>query len=330
MSPKPKIVFIDDLDIILNIDKTFLSKILNLKKKLKNQDIQFVITSNINDDKKLQEHSKDLKIYKIYNPSIKDAFSYLCYKLDDISYEYDEENLLYLCQKFKGNIREIIINLSNTKYSIDETCVEKVFKDMNNFEIAKSVLKRNHSLTQLKSYLTGDTNMVPYVIYENLPEEIVTNYKVSEKDTKKPYSLIQLYSLTNEYYITASKMDDAAFRTIEWSLMQYSNLFRIGIILYVLSCLEKKQVYKDLQYKFSQMISRMSHKNILAKKIKTISSNTNFSKKSILTAADIKSKQTSINQHIEVQPQILLENMAIDNVKQECTSIYNTYDKYFK
>ena len=42
---------------------------------------------------------EDIEIFKVFNPSIKDAFSYLCFKLDEISYEYDEENLLYLCQK---------------------------------------------------------------------------------------------------------------------------------------------------------------------------------------------------------------------------------------
>lgn len=322
---KSKLIFLDDVDILLNSDKTILSKLLAVNKAVKSKGIKIVFTCNVNEEKKILDHTKDMEIFRLSYPPVKDSFAYLSFQLDNIEYDYSQEMLLLLCQKFKGNIREVVLNLGNTKYNVTQTSAERMFKDMNTFDITKCILSGKYTLSDLRHFTQSDTGMVPYVMYENLPDEIHINYKLNNKT-----SLVEMYSKVNDVFIAASKMEDTAFKQLEWGLIQYANILKIGIIIYVLLNIQRKQVQKDITYRFSQVMSKMSHKNMVAKKIKAISSNTNFSKTSIITATDMKTQKAVVNESLSTLSNTkLLGMMTIKNVDQECTSISNTYEKYF-
>jgi hypothetical protein len=87
------------------------------------------------------------------------------------------------------------------------------------------------------------------------------------------------------------------------------NMMRIMTILNILNDLERKKTYKDIKYRFSQLLSKLSHKNIMNKKIRGINSN-KFQIEELICIAD---KRNSSKIKVSIDEQ----------------NFINTYDKYF-
>jgi archaellum biogenesis ATPase FlaH len=305
MFKKRKIVFVDDLDVLLSIDRNLVSKLMSLNKALKQKGIHIVITCNINTDKKtLNENEVD--VFKMTYPTSKDAFAYIMTCLDTHHVEYNMEKLLLVSNKCKGNIREIVLNLSCSDNELKERNLEKTFKDANTFEISKYILSKSHNNEELEHFMRGDVGNVPYIMYENLPLELEGNYKIDAKDKASNKGIIDLYLQVNDSFINASTFEDQAYRTMDWSFVQYSNLIRMMSFQCVLQSTQRKATYKDLKYKASQMRSKSSHKKILGKKIKDAAYMANASGTALIAVADGK-----------------------DNANSNITSLTSTYQKYF-
>jgi hypothetical protein len=125
-------------------------------------------------------------------------------------------------------------------------------------------------------------------------------------------------------------------------MLGYTNYMRIHSINNAIHSVEKKQTTKDVKYRFSQMVSKMSHKNIMNKKMKAISVSSNISNSSIIMASDMHATGL-VNNTSETENEIgkgkgkskskkqtknLLKNKSAFDF-EEGTSIVNTYHKYF-
>lgn len=342
MNKRQKVVFLDDLDILVNIDKMILSKILTANKLLKTKGIKILMSSNINDERRITDQPKEIEAVKLSYPFVKDTYVYIMRCFDDHSIDHDPQQLLTIVQKCKGNIRDSILNLNCSESDLSTKAQEATFKDMNNFEITRRILQNKCTSSDVETLIAGDPGVVPYMLYENLPDELDANYKF--KKTKGSPCLIDMYMQVNKAFSEASAFEDKAYCSMDWQYLSYANMFKLYSVHSTISTVEKKATAKDVRYRFSQLLSKISHKNIMAKKVKTLSSTANVSSSSMIVATDaharltaktridepeVKSttKKTSRSKKGETVSKRVEANEVI--LTPEETSIVNTYEKYF-
>lgn len=286
---REKVVLIDDIDILMSIDKLVFSKLLSANKVLRQKNIKVVLTSSLGEERKLNEHSKELDVVKLVHPFYKDSYAYImnCFNMHDV--EHDPAVLLEVAIKCKGSIREVVLNLQATAESLSAKMTEDAFKDLNNFEVTRKILSKAYKKEDLDYYQRGDLGVVPYMLYENLPDELDANYKLAKGPSN---SLIDYYSQVNNAFVEASRFEEKAYSSLDWQFLTYGNMLKMNSIHSVLSDIEKKAVNKDVKYRFSQLLSKTSHKNIMAKKVRGLSNSANMSKMTIVNAVDVQTQST--------------------------------------
>lgn len=309
--PQRKIILIDNLETFLLQDKHFIASILSSLDVVKSKKMFIVFTCNFssksNDEKKLLDFKKEAEIIKINYPSIKDAFVYV----NDIITEREkiegitDEMVLKLANQHRGSIRDMVLSLKDSNESFEETRRINQFKDMNTFEVAKKIFASSRSL-ELKDIesITHD-NILGFLLYENAPDELHGNYELNIDD----------YIKINEQFIISSHIEDYTFKSNEWSLYQLVQTIRIMCLVMPLKTLEKKKAFKDLKYRFSQLLSKISHKNIMSKKIDSnleIGEVLGIVDWIIKNDKDVKSRK---------------KNMA--SMTADFLNYVNTYEKYF-
>lgn len=321
---KHKVVFVDDIDILMNVDRMVLSKIISLDKVLKSKKIKVVLTCNINDEKKINENNKSIDIVKLSYPLYKDSYAYIMNCLNDNDIENDPKQLLDVSQKCKGNIREIILNLETNTNDLDEKRSQDAFKDLNNFEITKKILQKKYSKTDLDYFQQTDIGIIPYMLYENIPDELDANYKF--KRGKSSVSLIDYYTNINNAFIEASIFEEKAYSSLDWQYYEYANILKMNSIHLTIQALEQKASNKDVKYRFSQMLSKTSHRNILAKKMKEVSNENNVSNMMVLNAIDVQTQNNILNENEQKNKKVSKQSNLQSS---EVTSLITTFEKYF-
>jgi energy-coupling factor transporter ATP-binding protein EcfA2 len=309
---KQKIVFIDDLDILQCVDRNIVSKITTFNKTLKAKGICILVTCNSNNDKKIFTDN-EAELFKLTYPAYKDSFSFIMNRFDAANIEYDLEHLLLVVNKHKGNIRESVLNLHNTQNDLEVKGTERTFKDLNQFEVAKSILSNTNTVAELDYLMKGDIGNLPFILYENYPIELDGNYKTS--------NILDLYLKINECFVDAVSFEEHAYSSLDWSAVQYSNILRVKPFQCQLNNLERKATSKNVTYRFSQMRSKISHKKILAKKVKSASNHLQTSENSMILAADAFARHQSNENEIK--------KTLIHNNIQEVTCLMTAYQKYF-
>jgi hypothetical protein len=175
------------------------------------------MTSSLQEERKLAEHIKDIERVKLSYPSIRDSYAYIMQVFDEKNINYDQERLLHIVSKNNGNIRETILNLESSNEDIMCKEHETAFRDMNSFEIAKKILLKKHNKEDLNYLINSDCGTIPYILYENIPLEIDTNYKMQRGKSAK--SLIDYYMNINDMFINASILEDLLPFVIEASTL---------------------------------------------------------------------------------------------------------------
>lgn len=340
LNKRKKVVFVDDVDILTNIDKMLLSKVLGLNRLFMEKGILVFITSNINDERRILDNSKDIEVFKLFYPSFKDSYVYIMNKFDEHNIEYDPDVLLNVSSKFRGNIRETVLNLNISGEELQSKHEERTFKDMNNFEVTKFVLQQKAKWKDIEILCKGDVSIIPHIMYENILDELETNYKVkTSKKVKKNMSvnteLLDMYLTINKCFIDSLDFEECAFTSHDWCMLGYANYLKLHSIQNAICSLERKSTCKDIKYRFSQMVSKMSHKNILNKKIKTISTSSNVSNNSIIMASDMHSiididTNAKLKNNIQKSTKSFKANKLQNEYNfEDGVSIINTYQKYF-
>jgi len=280
------------------------------------------LTCSVNEERKINENVKNIEVVKLSYPLYRDSYAYImnCFNVNDI--EHDPERLLDVSQKCKGNIREIILNLQTNTNDLIEKNVQEAFKDLNNFEITKKILHKKYSKADLDYFQQTDIVIIPYMLYENIPDELDTNYKF--KRGKSSLSLIDYYKNINNNFIEASLFEEKAYSGLDWQYYEYANMLKINSIHSTLQSLEQKANVKDVKYRFSQMLSKTSHRNILAKKVKEVSNDNNVSNMLVVNAVDVHTQNNNTLSDNEQKPK-----KKSNSQSSEITSLITTFEKYF-
>jgi hypothetical protein len=163
--------------------------------------------------------------------------------------------------------------------------------------------------------LHDDVQVVSYLLYENFPDEVGTNF-----DAKK--SLLSLCNAMNRTFAIASSMEEFMYTHTDWSLYELILLLRIHGTNVLLKDVSRKNTTKDLKYRFSQMLSKISHRNILNKRIKNvIKLNQDLDIMECMMLMEIISKDKEVNTNVSSKKKTFDAD--------ECNLI-NTYQKYFE
>lgn len=296
---KKKLIFIDNIE----LSNTILDDINSFAIKY---NIFILVLCKNNEDKKILELKNKVEIIKINYPTVKDAFAYLSMKLSNIDPDINDDKLLLSVKKYNGNIRDIILNLYLTD---NEYQMFHAFKDLNQFEMVKKLIYKRHSIDEIIN-LKDDITTVSFLLYENIPDELYTNFEVKKTE------LMDIYAKLNTLFTTALIFEENMYKTVDWSLFELVCILRIYGCNVLVNSLSIKNKNKDLPYRFSQIISKLSHKNIMKKKIKNITAQ-NYQFNIIET--------TLISDYISRNETKL--DKKIYNL-DECNFI-NTYQKYF-
>ena len=295
---KRKCILVDGFESLINYDRYFLSTLMSCFDTVTKADGLFVILSNNSEEKRLVETKKNPEIVKISYPQQRDCFAYLMNKELDV----DDEVLFNLVKEHKASIRDIIMNL-HTDFIKDGM----MYKDMNNFEIVKKMLQHGCTLDSVEQF-KEDTSLVSFMFYENCPEHICLNMEGTWEEK------MQTYLAINNNMIMSCVFESYIYDTQNFGFYELINMMRLYGNSHNLSNLTKKPgTPKDYKMRFSQILSKVSHKNIMNKKIKNImSTNSNLSYHNLYIMSDAISKKC----------------LKYKGTTDESNFI-STYDKYF-
>ena len=250
-----RVLFLDNVEILLNTERSTFALIEGCIPNLVKTKTFLVITSKLSEEKTITTAlKKNIEIIKLGFPATRDVFIYLSEKLPN----ENEEQLLSIVKKQRGNIRDIIMNLHQSSDQIDAIVKHRGFNEYNNFEIVESFLQ-NHNWDAVQSILNTDPSMVSYILYENVLDEIYNNRDAT--------IVMSSYYNINRYYVEANRMEKFMQDTQDWGVYNTIQILKIGGIYVAIKSIKKKATRKVVPFRFSQVLSKLSHKNMMAKKM---------------------------------------------------------------
>ena len=306
-------IYLDNLDSLMLQDKNVISTILSCIPSLKKNNIRMVFTCNftghVSDERKM-DFKKEAEIVKINFPSVKDSFVYLCdiFLEKEMRSDISDEVILRYVNQYRGSIRDVVLNIFDSNESNDDFKRSHQFNDLNHFDIVKKIMlmPQKYSFQDLEYIMQDDPNIIGFMLYENIPDEMNGNFETP--------NLIDTLLNINDRFVDSCAIEENIFRHSEWGMYNNVHIMRIIYILAELKVLNKKKTYKDLKYRFSQLISKLSHKNILSKKM-------------------TKGYNLECNERLEIVDRIVQAHPDIKSRKKldlvDEMNYINTFDKYF-
>lgn len=274
-SKKQKIVFIDDVDILLSCDKTIGSYLLSFVDQcVKDGKMSFVMTCSASEEKRLTELKKKIKnILRLTNPQTRDVFPYITGILDKENVPYESDQILKLVELQNCNIRNIINNLHQT--SMDDTMrkeekSQRILFDSTLYDVMKKLLKTK--LTFVDMSIISDSSIVPLLVYENYLGELFNTKLKQPRD--KYFSMI---TSVLDGYITAEIMEQYMYQNADWSLYSQVCICKCGYINTYLSELPNKKAGHYDKYVFTQLLTKSALRYNYNKKLATIKMGIGFS-----------------------------------------------------
>lgn len=316
---KKKIILIDDIDILIHTEKNIISQVLQCLPMLKKRKIPIIMTCRINQDKKLIDLKKYVAWIKIFYPSVNELFPKLSQFLEECKYVLDDETLLKIIKSNRCNIRETILNINSSENDVKLREDTTRFRNLNNFEIVQLFLKNTYSLDQVINLLKDDSNLTSYILYENFPDELVNNRDYKKKNQK--HIILNDYEYINTCYTHSSIFEDYMFSNTDWSLNFYVSYLKLRGINIILQNIGEKKRRKTNTLRFSQILSKISHKNIMNKKINSIINENSLDFLEILSIVD----NLAIKHHQEGKLSCRKKNLGLNTDEM---NLLNTYIKY--
>ena len=165
---RSKCILLDNIDVLLQNDKVTINTLLDIVKKCHDK-VMVIFTCNSNDEKKIIDIKKNIETVRISYPSPKDAFVYIMNIFSSSDIDFDPTELLSICTKYNGSIREIIEqyvnNCKNEHVSL--------FKNCNIFEKVQHILKSKISNDDIIYLLDDEVNITTCM---KLEEYMFKNY----------------------------------------------------------------------------------------------------------------------------------------------------------
>lgn len=302
---RKKILVLDNIDTMLQNDRVTVSMLNDIVKTASGKGVMVILTCNSNDEKKVLDIKKVVECIKLGFPSPKETFAYVMNLLDRESIDYDPGEILAICNTYNGNVRETMYQICHGTDKDEQSS----FKNMNIFETVQEVFKKKLTLKQARYLSNDDANVLSCMVFENLPEEIYYN-----RDMKDANDGIILYTKILDKYIDSTLIEDYMCKNHEWSLWDLIYMMRFFGGSTLLHEHPRKDKIKDNMLRMSQLLSKVSHKQIMNKRLKTALHGLSYPNK--LWMADVACKQLS-------------EKDRKKKLNADEVNFINTYHKYF-
>lgn len=249
----PKIIFIDDINILISQNRYGLVYIEELCDKLSKQNqTKLIVSINIEDEKKISDLKKNKHILiKLNNPPINECLSFILDHLDKNGYEVEEELLFDIIKVHNCNLRSIFTNLVNEDYCKEDN---DVYQDKNIFDIIETLFKRSeNNINDIEIGISSDPTLISLIMYDNYKDYYFHYFKNNKKTIDNGFSFV------NKNYVDASIMESEAYKNNDQMLIDWANLIKCASIRFVYNSSIRKITPKtDIHMKYTTILSRLS------------------------------------------------------------------------
>lgn len=264
IKPKKKVICIDDINIISHLEKQ-LNNIINIAKSkcLILSTVQIKEYSKLNEIKKCV---KDLQTDVIFlnKISIQECLILIMNIVEKENLmNVNEDNVMKLIKQHSCDIRKIF---NDYQYFFDDQILlpssdknQKDFYDKTLYDLTNKVLTSELNVYD-DAFFSNDIQMVSYILHENLPNRVFKNSL--SKSTIEDYIKLMNYLVINEL------IDNYCYANSQWNLLYYKNIYVYVNMNRMLCKTTTPQTNDPLT--FTQILSNISSKTILQKKINTI------------------------------------------------------------
>lgn len=265
-----KILFFDDIDILLTIDRFSMKYIANLITRLKQSvserqnDVKVVITCNASDERKLSDIktkvSPKLRIY-LEPPDFNDCKSFVIdyvknNRSNKIILDFEINRINSLIKVFKGNLRNILSHLCeiiDTGTGTDtDTVDEKIenhklstrYSNMNMLDLCLNILKNSkYGAIDLIVPISNDSNLISMILYDNIKNYIYRFHVINDQTQKRIYWYGMNFIMEN--YLVGSIVESNAYKNNTWDIFESMNFLKCASIRQLQQSLEHKDKDDD-------------------------------------------------------------------------------------
>jgi SpoVK/Ycf46/Vps4 family AAA+-type ATPase len=262
---KKKILFLDDVDVLLSQDRYAATYLTSLIQKIqsKQYNIKLVITCVAAEEKKLTDIKKKVDHLKLHVPTLGDCLLYIMGILDAEGYEVEEESLVELIKTMQFNIRNILVNIF-TCSDMENEANQRAYYDMNIFEVVGQVFNNSKKgFDDLDIALSSDPTLISYMMYDNFKEYIRSCYTFTDDH----YTTCIMNVM--KFYMDSSIIEAEAYVTNEWENIETANLIKCGSIRAFQNSIAKKPLGSKQPYKicYTTIMTRSSQHYCNMKKV---------------------------------------------------------------
>ena len=282
---RSKVLFLDDVDVLLSQDRYAGSYLVSLVQKIQNGDYgnaKVIITCVSSDEKRLTDLKKKVDHMKLHNPPLGDCLLHVMNVLDKEGYEVDEESLCDLIKNMQFNLRNILTNVF-TCCDVEDEGNKRAYYDMNIFDIVQHVFQNApKGLDDLEIALSSDPTLISYMMYDNFREYIKAHYQVT------PTEYYQAMMKVQSFYMDSSIIEADAFLNNEWDNIEWGNLIKCGSIRAFQNSLPKKTT-KTLPFRvnYTTIMTRASQHYCNMKKLERYATHNDIQPSNIALLSEV-------------------------------------------
>jgi len=269
-SKKKKIILIDDLEILINLDKTILSSLLKMRNDNK---IPIICIANKIFERKLGDFKKSCHIFYMNKPNFNLTLQYFIKIINKLNIELTKkklENLKKYINLCRNNIKFMLLNLDiyldNDEINKD-IILNQNFNDSGLFDIVNNIYNKKYDIEDIGNIVHSDSSLISMLLHENLITELESRRKIKDKR-----EIISIYKNIIDEFCISDIMEQFVFSNNEWSLLQLLYITKI----YKFNSLINQYPLKENNENniFTQILTKYSIKcNYNKKKTKLLNDN---------------------------------------------------------
>lgn len=261
---KPKVLFLDDVDVLLSQDRYSNSYLTTLAQKIQSKELnaKLVITCVSAEEKKLTDLKKKVDHIKLHCPPIGDCLIHVINVMDSEGYEVDQASLMELIKTMQCNIRNILTNLF-TCIDMDDEADNRSYGDKNIFEVIEKVFQNSaKGFGDLDIALSSDPTLISYMMYDNFREYANCHYNFTQEEYSSKVQQVL------RHFMDSSIIEADAFINNEWENMETANLIKCGSIRAMQNSMQKRSTAKKpFRVAYTTIMTRSSQHYANMKKV---------------------------------------------------------------
>jgi DNA polymerase III delta prime subunit len=222
MGAKKKVLFLDDIDILLSQDRYANVFLIELLDKVKSR-VKIVFTASQSEEKRLSDLKKKAIITRLSPPPYNDVAHFVKSVLLREGYQFADEDVDELVQAMSGNVRNIMLNLTSYISNEENAAIYQYF-DKNIYGIVACLMLNAHrGLKDLDVALSSDPSLISNILYDN--------YRGVAREISSVHSIPYTFSKQiGDMYVYGSILEEYAFGNMDWGIIELANYLRCGAI----------------------------------------------------------------------------------------------------